>query len=66
MIRAVEFEVYQGEEASGVWVATAPTMKEAADLAREATAETRVTHAIVRVTRHIEGIYRIPAGEGDE
>ena len=60
MIRGIEFEVYMGEEVSGHWVGVADTLAEAQQLADEATRATRKTHAVVRVTRKVEGVFRFP------
>lgn len=60
MIPRAQYEVYLGEESDGQLVAVAPSFGAARRAAEDGVKATGKTHAIVKVTRHVEGIVRLP------
>lgn len=56
MIRRQEFEVYEGEEVSGFWIASCNTLEEAKEQALQGAATSRKIYMVVEVSRRVLGV----------
>ena len=60
MIPRVRWEVYLGDEEAGFFVGVEESMPAAVRLAEEGLKATGKIHAVVKVTRTVEGVVKFP------
>lgn len=60
MIPRTQWEIYLGEESNGQLVAVVGSFADARRAAEDGVRATGKTHAIVKVTRQVDGIVRLP------